>query len=188
MHSPVYLYDVCLGLSTRYLKFLGEDWPNGHRWDGGTANAGFAPPRRRVVDSHRQVVLLIKTALSTHGNTLPNRRMQERLATGSGRAATLCAALHSVAGERLRGDAARDRAGQHGTRETTRDHALYHGKRGEAGASSYQRAASHRRPEGADFEHVSYVDEPSGKFRQGFDAVVLRAASCSAIVVAPELR
>src|ERR1700687_3340910 len=92
----------------------------------------------------RPVMLLIKMAIAPHGNTLPIRGMQKRLAVGACRTATVRAALHVVAGERVRGDAPGDGAGEHGARAATRDHALHYRERGDAGARGYQRAASHR--------------------------------------------
>src|SRR6266850_3340904 len=84
-----------------------------------------------------------RNRLNDHGNPLPNRRMQDRLATGVGRAAIVRAALYAVAGKRLRGDAAGDGAGQYRARASTRDYAIHYRERGEVGASGYQRVAAY---------------------------------------------
>src|SRR5216684_2057203 len=84
-----------------------------------------------------------RNRLLNHGNPLPNHRMQDRLATGVGRAAIVRAALYVVAGERVRGDAAGDGAGQHRARAPTRDHAIYYREWGEVSAGGYQRAPSY---------------------------------------------
>src|SRR3981081_911324 len=84
-----------------------------------------------------------RNRLLDHGNPLPNHRMQDRLATGVGRAAIVRAALSVVAGKRGCGDAAGDGAGQHRARAATRDHAIHYRERGEVGAGGYQRAAAY---------------------------------------------
>src|SRR5689334_6230623 len=58
-----------------------------------------------------QGMLLIVCAHGSHGNNLPNRWMQERLAPGTCRAEAVRAALYAGAGDELRGDAPRDRLG-----------------------------------------------------------------------------
>src|SRR5712672_324438 len=80
-----------------------------------------------------------RNRLHDHGNPLPNRRMQDRLATGVGRAAIMRAALYAVAGERVRGDGPGDGAGQYGTLAAIRYHAIHHREWGKVGASRYQR-------------------------------------------------
>src|SRR5712672_2420354 len=85
-----------------------------------------------------------RNRLLNHGNPLPNRRMQNRLATGVGRAATVRAALYAVAGKRLRGDAAGDGTVQYRARTATRDHAIYYREWGKVGAGGYQRITSYR--------------------------------------------
>src|SRR5579859_3665433 len=58
-----------------------------------------------------QGMLLIVCAHGSHGNNLPNRWMQERLAPGTRRAEVVRAALYPGSGNQLRGNAPRDRAG-----------------------------------------------------------------------------
>src|SRR5258708_37263761 len=72
-----------------------------------------------------------RNRLLNHGNPLPNHRMQDRLATGVGRAAIVRTALYVVAGERVRGDAPRDGAGQNRARASTRDYSIHYRKRGD---------------------------------------------------------
>ena len=70
--------------------------------------------------------------------------MQGRLAAGACRATVVRAALHVIAGGRMLGDAAGDGVGQHAPGAAAGDHAVYHGKRGEAGAGGDQRATPDR--------------------------------------------
>ena len=129
----------------------------------------------------RPVMLLIKEAPGPHGNTLPNRWMQERLAAGPRRAAVVRIALHAVAGERVRRDAPGNGVGEHRARAAAGDHAVYHRKWRKAGARGHQWFAPHRRFEGPNIEYVSDVDEFTGKPGSRFNALFLRATYCSAV-------
>src|SRR5579864_867770 len=143
MHAPVFLYREKGRVSTGNLRKFG--FPGGAvrrdmRGTEGQWDAGLAAGAAGVVDFRREVMLAMKLALlRIHGNTLPNRGVQGRLATSSCRAATVRAALHAVAGGGLLGDAAGDRAGQYGARAAAGNHALHYGKRGKAGACGDQR-------------------------------------------------
>jgi hypothetical protein len=107
---------------------------------------------------------LLAPVCALHGYTLQSNGMQERLAASPGRAAAgLCFALHAIHRGKLRGDEARDSAGKCPTRTAEGNHAVYYGKRRTASARGYQRLAPDRRFEGANSEHVSDADEPTGK-------------------------
>src|SRR4029077_5713290 len=144
MHSPVYLYGQDWRMSMTNLGFSGE-----RLYERTRAERTYSECRMRTIAEVHSgflgpVMLLMKTAFATHGNTLPNRGMQERFALGPCRTATVRAALHAIAGERVRGDAPGDGAGQHGTRAAARHHALHHGEWRKAGAGGHQRATPDR--------------------------------------------
>jgi hypothetical protein len=107
---------------------------------------------------------LLAPVCTLHGYTVQSYGMQERLAAGPRRAAAgLCFALHAIDRGKLRGDEARDGVGKRSARTAEGNHAVYYGKWREASARGYQRLAPDRRFEGANSEHVSDADEPTGK-------------------------
>jgi hypothetical protein len=82
---------------------------------------------------------LLAPVCALHGYTLQSNGMQERLAASPGRAAAgLCFALHTIHRGKLRGDEARDSAGECPTRTAEGNHAVHYGKRRAASARGYQ--------------------------------------------------
>jgi len=109
--------------------------------------AGFATFGGRRLDFQGQEWLpfLLAPVCALHGYTLQSNGMQERLAASPRRAAAgLRFALHTIDRRKLRGNEARDGAGECSARPAEGNHALYYGKRRAASARCHQWLAPDR--------------------------------------------
>src|SRR5215472_42910 len=124
--STMHIYtDPCIFLSMEKQDFLWRSHGPGADW-GGRDHVRFGASGQTGTGFSDRGMLLIVLAPGPHGNNLPSRRMQERLALGACRAEVVRVALYPVPGNQLRTDAPGDGPGACAPGPPARDHALHY--------------------------------------------------------------